>query len=259
MFPFILIAENTVYTVKRGETLESIAKSFNITVEDLLKQNPDAAKYFYTGLKLEIPSPTSETKHTMDISQASATNSSLGTHENVSNGINPIEAKSTDNKILVSEDEKKRETSMGFTQFRWLIDPEGKGSFKDKSMYGISVSLFSNVSQRLLLGGTVQFRTNLGLVPTDYASYMSSIELGPCISFTKNNSFFATIPLGVSISVFDSMDVETGKSHVKTKCVFSFTPSINFSFEKVVLTFGVPVLCDKKTSYGLELGLGFRY
>lgn len=56
MFAITSTAQNVMtHTVQRGETLESIAKKYNVTVEGLTKANPDAAKFFFTGMKLNIP------------------------------------------------------------------------------------------------------------------------------------------------------------------------------------------------------------
>lgn len=43
------------HTVARGESLQSIAQKYNISVDRLLEANPGAGKLFYVGLKLEIP------------------------------------------------------------------------------------------------------------------------------------------------------------------------------------------------------------
>ena len=43
------------HTVARGESLQSIAQKYNISVDRLLEANPGAGKLFYVGLKLDIP------------------------------------------------------------------------------------------------------------------------------------------------------------------------------------------------------------
>ena len=43
------------HTVQKGETIESIAKKYNITVANLQEANPDIDILFYVGLKLDIP------------------------------------------------------------------------------------------------------------------------------------------------------------------------------------------------------------
>lgn len=46
------------HTVARGETLESIAQHYGITVEQLKDANPNVTNLFYTGMKLQIPEAT---------------------------------------------------------------------------------------------------------------------------------------------------------------------------------------------------------
>lgn len=43
------------HTVQRGETLESIAKKYGVTVEAIKEANPNMGGYFYVGMGLKIP------------------------------------------------------------------------------------------------------------------------------------------------------------------------------------------------------------
>lgn len=43
------------HTVQRGETLESVARAYNLSVGQLVDANPGADKLFYVGMKLNIP------------------------------------------------------------------------------------------------------------------------------------------------------------------------------------------------------------
>lgn len=52
---FTLSAAQKEHTVQRGETLASIAKSYNVSVDDILEANPDAKNLFFTGMVLVIP------------------------------------------------------------------------------------------------------------------------------------------------------------------------------------------------------------
>lgn len=47
------------HTVQRGETLESIATKYGVTVDALKQANKDAQQYLYAGMKLVIPQKTS--------------------------------------------------------------------------------------------------------------------------------------------------------------------------------------------------------
>lgn len=56
LLPFMsIMAQQVSHTVQRGETLESIAKKYNVSVYALTQSNPDAKDLFYVGMKLVIP------------------------------------------------------------------------------------------------------------------------------------------------------------------------------------------------------------
>lgn len=50
-----LVWADTQHKVKAGETLQSIASQYNVTVDALKSANPKAAKYVYAGMTLVIP------------------------------------------------------------------------------------------------------------------------------------------------------------------------------------------------------------
>lgn len=51
-----IISEGTVYTVKNGDTLYSIAKQYNVSVDDIVNQNNLVSNNLTIGTKLLIPS-----------------------------------------------------------------------------------------------------------------------------------------------------------------------------------------------------------
>ncbi len=51
-----IISEGTVYTVKSGDTLYSIAKQYNVSVDDIVNQNNLVSNNLTIGTKLLIPS-----------------------------------------------------------------------------------------------------------------------------------------------------------------------------------------------------------
>ena len=64
MFSITASAQTTVtHTVERGETVESIAKKYNVTPQDIINANPDAAELVFAGMKLEIPAKTAAIKN----------------------------------------------------------------------------------------------------------------------------------------------------------------------------------------------------
>lgn len=58
-------SQTVTHIVQRGETLESIAEHYSVSVDDIIKANPNTDGMFYVGMKLNIPtsiSPKNETK-----------------------------------------------------------------------------------------------------------------------------------------------------------------------------------------------------
>ena len=56
MFSITASAQTTVtHTVERGETVESIAKKYNVMPQDIINANPDAVELIFAGMKLDIP------------------------------------------------------------------------------------------------------------------------------------------------------------------------------------------------------------
>lgn len=49
---------NLSHTVQRGETIESVANKYGISVRDLQQANPSTKEYFYVGMILNIPRKT---------------------------------------------------------------------------------------------------------------------------------------------------------------------------------------------------------
>lgn len=60
---FAMAQNQTVsHVVQRGETLESIAEYYNVSVEDIDKANPNMDGVVYVGLKLNIPTSSVQPK-----------------------------------------------------------------------------------------------------------------------------------------------------------------------------------------------------
>lgn len=48
----------TTHIIQAGETLESIAAQYNLTTDEIVSLNPDAANMFFAGMKLQLPGAT---------------------------------------------------------------------------------------------------------------------------------------------------------------------------------------------------------
>ena len=72
----VAMAQSQIIThvVQRGETLESIAKYYNISVADLNNANPNADGIIYVGMKLAVPVMAAATTTTSTVASEMATN-----------------------------------------------------------------------------------------------------------------------------------------------------------------------------------------
>ena len=50
-----VMAQQISHTIQRGETLESIAQKYNVSVDAIKKANPKVAEMIFVGMKLNIP------------------------------------------------------------------------------------------------------------------------------------------------------------------------------------------------------------
>lgn len=89
-----LVWADTEHKVKAGETLQSIASQYSISVDALKSANPKAAKYVYAGMTLVIPSSdavvtTTTTPATSPATSSSSTTSTTSTKSNASAPTSP--------------------------------------------------------------------------------------------------------------------------------------------------------------------------
>lgn len=55
-------SQTVTHVVQRGETIESIAEYYNLSVEDINKANPNTDGIVYVGMKLNIPTSSAQPK-----------------------------------------------------------------------------------------------------------------------------------------------------------------------------------------------------
>ena len=86
MMVSVAMAQQTSHTVQRGETLESIAQKYNVSVSALKNLNPDVAEMFYVGMKLNIPQRSTSN---IDQQQQATSNTSTKTTTRNSSAYTP--------------------------------------------------------------------------------------------------------------------------------------------------------------------------
>ncbi len=90
-----------VHKIKNGETIESIAEKYGVTIDDIKNANPNAGGYFYIGMSINIPEKTEKTEKTETIIESETT-----TKENA---VNAFFNNSTDFQSYRTEKETENE------------------------------------------------------------------------------------------------------------------------------------------------------
>jgi len=63
-------SQTVTHVVQRGETIESIAEIYKVSVEDINKANPNADGIVYVGMKLNIPTNSNQNRVTKEERQS---------------------------------------------------------------------------------------------------------------------------------------------------------------------------------------------
>lgn len=83
------------HVVQRGETIESIAEHYNVSVKDINKANPNMDGVVYVGMKLNIPAASASVKQTVDEGNKQSQYKTYKNNSNSKNNDNIEEYKET--------------------------------------------------------------------------------------------------------------------------------------------------------------------
>ena len=98
------------HTVQRGETIESVAQKYGITVDELKAANPNASNLFFVGMKLNIPASASQSVSEQVMPVKEEVNSKI---ENKEQDVErPIYTTTPNNVSFVSSDTEKDNLSI---------------------------------------------------------------------------------------------------------------------------------------------------
>lgn len=99
--------QTVTHVVQRGETLESIAEYYKVSVEDINKANPNADGIVYVGMKIEIPMSTNGIKDAQNILSETKTPSKQ-TSSSYSNMKSEFSKAQSNNSVETQNDEPKK-------------------------------------------------------------------------------------------------------------------------------------------------------
>ncbi len=202
---------NTSHIVLRGETLESIAKKYGKTVDDLQRLNPSTKKYVYAGMKLIIP-PASNTSQSMQAQDQAPDDQTT----NVSKAeTTPIKKKMVHDAYSHRDMERHDYNSVGITIGHDFTDLVG-------ITYGIQYQHFLKNG----IGATFAVDANYGI--EDYPDIV--LKVGPSYVYHITNMFYATGTACYTLT-FANYNGKTGKVSGA-----SFIPAIGASFNTILVS-----------------------
>lgn len=253
----VAMAQSTkIHVVERGETIESIAKKYNVTKDEIVKLNPDVAQFVYVGMELTIPVPVVSRQVASPITE---TKSEPSYNTYTSSFI--TKTSSTQTSVESSDEVEFSNWGLGY------IAPFD--AF-DAGIYGLQYNILKDRKIR----GQLFAGMNIGLVDSDYTSFL--VRLGPNYSaqVAENISFY--VPLTVDLTwsqhpeyknVTDKSDlfgntVNFNKKESKTEFGWglSVTPSLAIKLGGLYLNAGVALMWNEASSQvdaGVMLGICF--
>lgn len=237
-------AEEKTHVVERGETLTTIAKTYGVTEQALIKANPDAASFCYVGMVLTIPESANAEARSSESGGGNARPDSDSEKVVVYDTANsdPDAGNTASGQDAGTEvaDEKSVENFSGMS----FTYEAGYDAFK-YGFYGIKYRLFWDKG----LGVTLGWNMNYGL--GGGAGEGQAFHFGPIYGYPLTKFFMINFEVAGDISV---LSVKNVKDMIVGGGV-SGSPGVTFKFGNVLL--GVDFLFgwNHSPSYKIE-GLG---
>lgn len=256
--------KTVTHEIQRGETIESIAKNYGVTVESIKQANPNAGDYFFVGMKIQVP--------VIEVANTSvpAAISILDDTVTATYILKQTEVK--DNYIgnTGTQENKRRKRNNGYPTRSYLNLHYMQG-FEEGATgsYGLGGN-FMNINSSYF-GASFLINTNLGIV--DIHSVSSNFLLGPNFNYMLSNRWSVFVPLYVSL-MWQSIpkteiresdgyfmgdyvgkstwEVETSETDFNWGLMAS--PSIAFYYKKIAIALGFVLSWGKGAD---KLGTGF--
>lgn len=166
------------HVVERGETLDDIAKHYNVTKEDIISLNPSAAQFVYVGMELTIPQK--------QVAQQTSVNAVPTTQTSVSNdGYARAESMGSGTSAGMADDEPK-----------WGVQMElGYGFLKGKDnyTYEATAGVAYNITRDFYAGARIGYNS---------ANYSSSSRAYGKYVNTTTNIHILRIPIEIGYKLY---------------------------------------------------------
>lgn len=176
-------SQTVTHVVQRGETIESIAEYYNVSVEDIDKANPNMDGVVYVGLKLNIPTSSVQPKtSTRDVSKETSQTQELTPERS------PIRNVSKEDKKYSASSEDKKYGEFIFAGELGLGFIKGPSNF----MYEATVGANYTLPYNLYVGARIGYNS---------ANYNGLINIDRESISAEQNCHFLEIPIEFGYSL----------------------------------------------------------
>ena len=228
-------SQTVTHVVQRGETIESIAEIYKVSVRDINKANPNADGIVYVGMKLNVPIEKMDTYTDEAPLQDDAEQRNTQT---VSYYSTPTKRKGN---VSTNTWVRNQTRSMwGLTYFACDFE-----EVKASGHYGLTLDML-NIGESL-------FSFNYGLVDKEHTTDL--ILFGPNVSYEIVQNVILSLPVQAMCNVsFEGSDT-------KTTWGWAISPRLYYSFGKVNVNAGILVnggfKKEEDVTCGFTVGIGF--
>lgn len=197
----------TEYKIQRGESIESIAKDHGVTVDDIIKANPNADGTFYAGMKIIIPARRNEVKEEVHNNQVA---------DNGVSAMNAPEVANTDDEThKLGDIDFIGESIVSYQEFNGDGGDMFSGGFGFKFGFGAKAWLSETAYIKGLLGYKGRF-VGIKKRAGDGSLSTSSVYL-PLYAGVKINKMVIEVGPYFDYIVKGEMEIGTGSNKVKAK------------------------------------------
>lgn len=235
-------SQTVTHVVQRGETIESIAEIYKVSVRDINKANPNADGIVYVGMKLNVPIEKMDTYTDEAPLQDDAEQRNTQT---VSYYSTPTKRKGN---VSTNTWVRNQTRSMwGLTYFACDFE-----DVKASGHYGLTLDML-NIGESLFGFNTTLGSFNYGLV--DKEDTTDLILFGPNVSYEIVQNVILSLPVQAMCNVsFEESDT-------KTTWGWAISPRLYYSFGKVNVNAGILVnggfKKEEDVTCGFTVGIGF--
>ena len=176
-------SQTVTHVVQRGETLESIAEYYKVSVEDIDKANPNMDGVVYVGLKLSIPTSSAQPKTSARDVSIETSQTQVLTPER-----SPIRNVSKEDKVYSTPNEDKEYGEFSLTGELGLGFINGPSNF----MYEATIGAKYTLPYNLYAGARIGYNS---------ANYNGLIEIEGKSINAKQNCHLLEIPIELGYSL----------------------------------------------------------